>query len=129
MAASSSMTRMRGFTLFDFDRVQRALLDLWLVQIQGEDVSRPRRGGQPAEIVDRANRMAVHFEQNVAALDVGVEGRTHRLHAGDDDALRALRELEPRRVVRIDLAHRETERRTALTRRLRPLVLIGIRRP
>src|SRR5690606_15642591 len=97
MAASSSMTRTRGFNgSVDLDGVEGALaaVELGLVEIQRVDVARAGAGGQAPVVVDAAHRLAVHFEDDVAALDVGIEGGTERLDARHDHSLDAVGQPE-----------------------------------
>src|SRR5262245_8942556 len=110
MAASSSMTRMRG--LFNFDGVELAARDLGFVEIQREHFARPGMRSQAAVILNRSHWLTVDFEQDMAPLDVGIERWAHRVHARHDDALEPFWKIEALREFRIDLAHGESERRT-----------------
>src|SRR5688572_1962292 len=118
IAASSSMTRIRAFTLVELQRVQRAAR-FGLEEIEREDVTGARARRQATEILDRPHRLAIDLEEDVAALDFRVERRAHRLDTRDDDPFRAGWQARAGGIVAIDLAHRETERRAPLARRLR----------
>src|SRR6188474_3320428 len=93
MAPSSSMTRMRGLAgirreaaraSIDADGLQGAA-DPWLVDVQREHVASVCRRHHPAIVVHGAYGMPVDFEQHVPALDIGVEGRAHRIDTRHDD--------------------------------------------
>src|SRR5262245_42821282 len=65
----------------DLDRAQLAPWTFWLEEIEGQHFARSGVGRQTAEIVDRTDRLTIDFEQDVAALDVRVVRRSHRIDA------------------------------------------------
>src|SRR5207247_5479099 len=68
-----------SLSIVDADRLELPLIDVGRVHVEGEDLAGLRRSGDPAEVGDRFDRLAVDFEQHAAALDVGVERRARPL--------------------------------------------------
>jgi hypothetical protein len=83
---------------------------------------------EPAVVLDRANRLTVDFENNMAALDVGVEGGAEGLDPRDDHPFEAFREAETLSELAIEIAHRESQGHAPLARRLR-LSIVGRAQP
>src|SRR5439155_23703739 len=109
------MTNMRDFAirpvlaLFDPDGLELTLVDIWRVDVKGQDVAGPRSAGDTPELADRLDALAVDLEQDAAALHVGIEGRAHRLYAGDEHALHRAREIKAFHRLAVDVAHREAQ--------------------
>ena len=96
--------------------------ELGLVEVERQHVAGVGRGDQAAVVLDGPDRLTVDFEQHVAALDVGVERRAHRIDARDDDAVRAVGQVEVLQQLGVEFAHRQSERRPRGSRRQRLLV-------
>ena len=109
--ASSSMTRMRGFTDDSVaDGADGALIELGLVEVDREHVARraraPTMRRKPAIEFDR---LAIDLEDDRAALDAAVVGDRQRLDALHQHAGHARRDVEAARVAVVDLAQAEAE--------------------
>src|SRR6266540_3035408 len=115
MAPSSSMTRMRGFMagmdtgpsrrlyslagrrsgggarrprfgFIEADGRKPPLLDARLENIEREHVARPHVGHGAVVVVDGPDGMTVDLEDDVTALDIGIERRADGVHAPHHDA-------------------------------------------
>src|SRR5439155_17601425 len=92
----AALRALRGgrSAVVDADGAQPALLDLGDIEVDGKHVAGPGGRGQAAEIVDGTHGVTVDLQDDVAALDLRVECRAHRLHPGDDDAFEVRRETQ-----------------------------------
>src|SRR5688500_2534256 len=95
MPTSSSMTRMRDFTLagVDADGTNRSLIRSLIragdVHVDGEHVTFIRGARETGISVGRVYGAPVNLHHDVVALDAGVVRRTQRIDASDDDAVHA----------------------------------------
>src|SRR5689334_3494486 len=84
-AASSSMTRMRGFTVVSpglrADGADGALIELGFVEIERQHIARARGADNAAEAGDRIDRLPIDLEDDRAAIDAAVVSDGQRLNA------------------------------------------------
>src|SRR5688500_12922286 len=97
MPTSSSMTRMRDFTLagVDTDGANRSLIRAGNVHVDGEHVTFIRGARKTVISARRVDGAPVNLHQDMVALDAGVVRRAQRIDARDDDAIHAGRQPQP----------------------------------
>src|SRR5918994_2546017 len=117
MPTSSSMTRMRDFTLarVDTDGANRSLIRTGNVHVDGEHVAGIRRAGEAVVTVSRVDGPPIDFHDDVVALDPCVVRRAERIDARHPHAVHAAWQPQPPRCGRVDIAHAEPERHAGVT--------------
>src|SRR5207248_3673215 len=128
IAASSSITRMRDFAMpwkvkrqkakgsafclssfLDSNRLELPLADVGREDVERQDVARPRRADDAAQVGNRRDGLTVDLEENALALDAAVERGAHRLDARDEHAREVLRIASPIQRLPIELAHVQSQ--------------------